>query len=71
MFDLKDTAVVLYKAAIHYIYLTWDGFGHGEVSLLKCNENCKRKICPKRMLFDKCNASLNVNYWCSKLFIVK
>ena len=51
MFDLKDTAVVLYKAAIHYIYLTWDGFGHGEVSLLKCNENCKRKICPKRMLF--------------------
>ena len=53
MFDLKDTAVVLYKAAIHYIYLTWDGFGHGEVSLLKCNENCKRKICPKRMLFTK------------------
>ena len=51
MFDLKDTAVVLYKAAIHYIFLTWDGFGHGEVSLLKCNENCKRKIYPKRMLF--------------------
>ena len=51
MFDLKDTAVVLYKAAIHYIYLTWDGFGHGEVSLLKCNENCKRKICPIRILF--------------------
>ena len=51
MFDLKDKAVVLYKAAINYIYLTCDGFGHGEVSLLKCNENCKRKICPKRMLF--------------------
>ena len=69
MFDIKDTAVVLYKAAIHYIYLTWDGFGHGEVSLLKCNENCK--FVQKGCCLQKCNASLNVDYWCSKLFIVK
>ena len=58
MFDLNDTAVVLYKAAIHYIYLTWDGFGHGEVSLLKCNENCKRKICPETMLFTNVTLTL-------------
>ena len=35
MFDLKDTAVFMYKAAKHrYIYIfTWDGFG--EVNVIK------------------------------------
>ena len=34
MFDLKDTAVFKYKAAIHrYIFFTWNGFG--EVNVMK------------------------------------
>ena len=31
MFDLKDTAVFMYKASTYTLYFTWDGLG--EVSL--------------------------------------
>ena len=39
MFDLKDTAVFMYKAAIHrYFFFTREGFG--EVNVIKIvNEN--------------------------------
>ena len=50
MFDLKDTIVFLYKAAIHiYIYIFYLGWFWG--SKVKCNENCKRKFCSVRILF--------------------
>ena len=47
MFDLKDTAVFMYKAAKHrYIY-----FYRGWLWRSKCNKNCKRKFCSVRTLF--------------------
>ena len=45
MFDLKDTAVFLYKTAKHR-----DIFLRGMV-LEKYNKNCKRKFCSLRTLF--------------------
>ena len=66
MFDLKDTAVFMYKAAsmaIHIFYLR-----------RKLNENCKlkRKILFSKDFAYKCNASLHVTHYLScKLFIVK
>ena len=38
MLDLKDTAVFMYKAAIHRLCFTWDGFR--ELNVMKIvNEN--------------------------------
>ena len=36
MLDLKDTAVIVYKAAI---YVTWDGFGEVNERTLFCKCN--------------------------------
>ena len=46
MFDLKDTAVFMDKAAIHrYVFYA------GWFWRSKCNKNCKRKFCSVRSLF--------------------
>ena len=51
MFDLKDTAVFMYKAAKHrYIYI-YIYFYMGWFWRSKCNTNCKRKFCSVRTLF--------------------
>ena len=67
MFDLKDTAVFMYKAAKHRYIFTWDGFG--EVNVIKI---VNEKILFNKDFVYKCNASLHViHYRCYKLFIVK
>ena len=45
MFDLKDTAVLMYKASTcctYILHFTWDGFGEGFINSLRSRRSAAR-----------------------------